>query len=307
MRCHSVPIQPIGALDDLMGRIRLLVEGAVIPQCVAAVRIAGLQSAVIHSAQDCICRRTGESFGNLGGFRDVSGKGGRRIESAHTVAGGHLIPLASVCGLHHLVGRFRPLILGGAEQIHIGLFPIRAGGYGADMSAGDLCVGVAHTACGPGRRRGHIVRQAAVGNISCNGAGDLGRTTGDGGDGLGGERGAVACGHAAKDAAHKPYTAASAHPRAAVHYGVPDKAVGLISTDKSGEHAACSSATTSRSASWGAAPAAKYGGRASTAASGKTGNGPGCHQHFYAHAAACLSHGKAQGGKVAVTFLRNFQ
>ena len=89
-----------------------------------------------------------------------------------------MIPLAPVRSLNLLMRAVRPIILGGTEQLHIGLFPVRTNSLGADMPAGDLGIGILHIACRPAGHLRHIVGQAAIRDVAGDGTGDLGWAAG---------------------------------------------------------------------------------------------------------------------------------
>ena len=112
-RRHRVPAQAVRTLDNLMGRIRLLEVGAVVPKAVPAIRVTGLQSPFLHLPQQGAVRCAGECLGDLGRLGHIASKGGRGVEGAHALPRGNLIPLTPVGGRDHRVRRAWRLMLGG--------------------------------------------------------------------------------------------------------------------------------------------------------------------------------------------------
>ena len=178
------------------------------------------------------------------------------------------------------------------------------------MPAGDLGAGIGHIGRGSPRQLGHIAHNAAVGDLSADGAGDVGRPRGHRGYGVWRQRGTVAGRHAAESPAHEAYAAARAHPAPAVHHGIADKAVGPVSVHEAGQDpAGGDTAGRSGSSSTGAAPRSpsEYGSGIPASASGEAGQHPGSHQHLHTHTAARLGHRQAKCRQIAVAFLGDLQ
>ena len=115
---HLVPGYPVGGLGHTVGRVRLLVEGAVVPKR-AAVFAGGFQDALLHGAEGGALVHTGEGVPHLGFLQGAAGKLWHVVEGSATFAGGHLIPGAAVCGGHQGVGALRLFILVGAVIVDL--------------------------------------------------------------------------------------------------------------------------------------------------------------------------------------------
>ena len=293
-----------------MGRIRLLIVSAAVPGRVAAIRITGFQCTFARLAEERALRCAGERLSDLASFRLVSGKGGRSVECLHSLPRRDLIPPAPIGGVYHSMGCIRLIVLGGAEQLHIGLLAIWAGCRSADVAAGDLSVRILHVGSRAICQLRHIAGQAAVCDLTRDGARDLCRAACNRGYGIRCQRGPIPGSHAAEGAANEADATARTHTGAAIYYRIADEAVGLIAADKARQDAAASprGGPCRRSTGCGPACTAKCGcGAASAPSPGEAGDDSGCHEHFHTHAAAGLGHGEPQRGQVAVTFLCDLQ
>ena len=116
---HLVPIHPVGGLHHAVGRVRLLIEGAVVPES-GAVFAGGFQDALLHSPKAGALFHAGEGLPHLGFLQGAAGKLRHIVEGGAALPGGHLIPGAAVRGSHHGVGALRRFILAGAVIVDLG-------------------------------------------------------------------------------------------------------------------------------------------------------------------------------------------
>ena len=221
------------------------------------------------------------------------------IESSTAFAAGHLIPLASVRGSNHAVRNIRLLILRGVEHIHRGLLSIRASRCGADMTALDLSALQLEAL-----HMRHIVAKAPIRDLTTDGTGNIGRSGSNGRYGIAVEGCAVSRGYATKGTANESGTTAEAHSLTALHNGIPNIGVGIESGSKACSKTCCRcsgsgcDSTTACTAEYTAC-------RSGTAAN--TGDNPGGHHQFHAHAGSGLGYIQAHRGQITVKSLGTLQ
>ena len=224
-------------------------------------------------------------------------EGRRIVEGTSSLAACHLVPPTSICGCDDTVRIIRLLILRCTVHVHIGRFAVRSGCRGTDMAAGDLSalqLEALHV--------GHIVTQGAVGNISGDGAGGIGRTGSNGRNRLAVQRGAVSGCHSAEGSCNKSRTAAKAHSGTAVHDRITDIGVGIEFGCEAGCKASCRCTGSGRSSSTLAEhTACRF--RRTTG----SGDDSGCHKQLHTHTGAGLCHIQPNGAQVAVKPLCAFE
>ena len=312
-----------------MGRVRFLIEGAVVPEG-AAVFAGGFQDALLHRAKAGALVHAGEGLPHLGFLQGAAGELRYIVEGGAALPGGHLIPGAAVRGSHHGVGALRRFILAGAVIVDLAgtgrlvclhgcpFFPIssshcrirnggtlllccplecHACGGGVDMATGNL-----RPRQGVVGELGQEVLQAPVRDVPGDSAGHSLRAAGHGGDGLPGEHRPVSGGDAPKCPAHKAYAAAQAHAGTALHHRVPDVGVAFELAGKpcregTGGSSRAGGCGTGRSPSGTEHTAGAFG-PASQAA-----EHPGRHDHLHGHAGAGLGHVQTHGRQIAVELL----
>ena len=235
----------------------------------------------------------------IGDIHSSAIKDRRIIEGTTSFAAGHLVPLTSVCCGNNTVRNIGFLILRGIEHVDRGFLSIRANRCRADMATGNLSslqLEALHV--------GHVVAKAPIGNVAGNRARGIRRSDCDGRDGVAVQSSTVSCGNATEGTANKACTTTEAHSLTAFHNGITDIGIGIESGCKACSKSSCScSSSCCNSTTTCAAEYATC--RSGTTAN--TGNHPGGHQEFHAHAGSSLGYIQTHGGQVAVKSLGALQ
>ena len=324
-RLHLVPRYPVGGLHHTVGRVRLLIEGAVIPER-AAIFAGGFQDALLHSPKAGPLLHIGEGFPHLGFLHRAAGELRHIVEGGAALPGGHLVPGAAVRGSHHGIGALRCFILAGAVIVDLAgasglgclhgcpLFPRCRSGNGGTLLL--RCLLNRYAGCGSvdmapsdlGSRQGvvgelgHEVLQAPVGNVPGDSAGHSLRAAGHGGDGLPGEHRPVSGSDAPKCPAHKSYAAAQAHAGTALHHRVPDVGVAFELAGKSRREGTGGS-TRAGGCGTGRRPTGTKHTAGAFGPASQAAEHPCRHDHLHGHAGTGLGHIQPHSCQVAVKFL----
>ena len=283
-----------------MGRIRLVVEGAVVPKAVALV-VGGFHHTVSHRPKGGALRGVWEVGRNLLRLRGAACEVRRFVEAAGLRAAGHLIPLTSVSGCNHGMRNIRPVKLIRGIHLHSGGLAVCANHVSTDMAAGDLRSGELLIP-----ELGHVVAQTAIRDLTADGPGAGRGPRGHRGNGIAVENSAVPCRHAAEGPGNEAGRTAGTHAGTAGHHSVTDIGVALELVGKAAKESAAGSAGCTRSsgrAGSSCAGALEDAARCAAAMPADAGDHPGGHEKLHAHAGAGLGHIEPQGRQIGIELL----